>query len=528
MAPLSPPSAVRVLDRIRVSPPPPPPPEPAQLPLTFFDVAWLFTGPVERLFFFRHPDPTSALPLLRSSLAAALRRFYPLAGTIRPHPPSLCCSYSPGADALTFVVAESARPGDFDRLVSREPRDLDLLRPLVPQLPPPAAAGGDGAFAAAAVQATVFPGRGLCLGVSVHHAACDDASTMLFVRTWAAACRLGLDGGGDDGSGLPPPPVLDRSLVADPDDLRGKTLAGMARLAPPPPPPTPPRQEEDEQQVETAPPPMVMASFLLPRRQIDRIKEGAAAAAGANPSSFVAASALAWVCLLRSGSAGVAGAERSHMLFSAECRSRLAPPLPAEYFGNCLRPCFVEAATADLVSGGGVAAAAAAIAGAIREMERGVLEGAEGWLGRVISVLPQRPMSVGGSPRHAAYAAADFGWGPPARVEMVSVEKTPGTVALADSPEGDGGIELGVVLPADAMDAFASCFADALGGAHSHQVPGTKGSRDGIEERGTPFLIDFYRAGTLAFPRSRSRNGVPGTRNAASSRVPGDYGGATV
>ncbi|CAL5080249.1 unnamed protein product [Urochloa decumbens] len=453
------PSAVRVLDRIRVSPAPaPPPPDSAQLPLTFFDVAWLFTGPVERLFFFRHEDPSSTIPLLRSSLAAALRRFYPLAGTIRPHPPSLCCSYSPGADALTFIVAESSRPDDFDRLVIRGPRDLAMLRPLVPQLPPP---GVDGAFAAAAVQATVFPGRGLCLGVSVHHAACDDASAMLFVRTWAAACRLGLDGG--DGSGLPPPPVLDRSLVADPDDLRGKTLAGMARLAPPPPP-----QEEEG---EKAPPPIVMASFRLPRYKIDRIKKSAAAeAAGESPSSFVAASALAWVCLLRCGSTGVAGAERSHMLFSAECRTRLAPTLPAEYFGNCLRPCFVEAATADLVSDYAecsVAAAAAAIAGAIREMERGVLEGAEGWLGRVLSVLPQRPMSVGGSPRHAAYAAADFGWGPPARVEMVSVEKTPGTVALADSPDGDGGIELGVVLPADAMDAFESCFADVL---HSYTI----------------------------------------------------------
>ncbi|CAN6349494.1 unnamed protein product [Urochloa humidicola] len=63
--------------------------------------------------------------------------------------------------------------------------------------------------------------------------------------------------------------------------------------------------------------------------------------------------------------------------------------------------------------------------------------------------------------------------------------------------------------------------------AHSHQVPGTKGSRDGIEERGTPFLVDFYRAGTQAFPRSRSRNGVPGMRNAASSRVPGDYARAS-
>jgi hypothetical protein len=154
------------------------------------------------------------------------------------------------------------------------------------------------------------------------------------------------------------------------------------------------------------------------------------------------------------------------MLFSAECRSRLAPPLPAEYFGNCLRPCFVEAATADLLSGetaDGVATAASAIGSAIREMEQGVLEGAEGWLGRVLSVLPERPMSVGGSPRHGVYETTDFGWGRPARVEMVSVEKTPGTVALADCPEGDGGMELGVVLPPDAMDTFASCFANALG-----------------------------------------------------------------
>ncbi|KAF8753230.1 hypothetical protein HU200_011680 [Digitaria exilis] len=457
MAPPSSQPGVRVLDRIRVSPPPPS--DSAQypaLPLTFFDVAWLFTGPVERLFFFRHPDPASTLPRLGSSLPVALRRFYPLAGTIRPRPPFLI-SYAPGADALTLVVAESDSPDDFDRLVARAPRDLAGIRPLVPQLPPP---GEDGAFALAAVQVTLFPGHGLCLGVSVHHAACDDASTMHFVRTWAAACRLGIESEGGSAEEatllLPPPPVLDRSVVADPDDLRGKTLAGMARLAPPPGPPPPPQQQEEVK------PPMLMASFLLPRHQIDRIKEGVTEKADGKVSSFVAASALAWVCLLKSGSTGVAGAERSHMLFSAECRSRLSPPLPAEYFGNCLRPCFVEAATAELLSGDtadGVAAAASAIGSAIREMEQGVLDGAEGWLGRVMSVLPQRPMSVGGSPRHGVYETTDFGWGRPARVEMVSVEKTPGTVALADCPEGDGGIELGVVLPPDAMDAFSSCFA---------------------------------------------------------------------
>jgi len=43
-------------------------------------------------------------------------------------------------------------PDEFDRLIARLPRDLAGIRPLVPQLPPP---GEDGAFAAAAVQATV-------------------------------------------------------------------------------------------------------------------------------------------------------------------------------------------------------------------------------------------------------------------------------------------------------------------------------------------------------------------------------------
>jgi hypothetical protein len=51
MAPPSYSLGVRVLDRIRVSPPPPSDSARERvLPLTFFDVAWIFTGPVELLF----------------------------------------------------------------------------------------------------------------------------------------------------------------------------------------------------------------------------------------------------------------------------------------------------------------------------------------------------------------------------------------------------------------------------------------------------------------------------------------------
>jgi hypothetical protein len=49
--------------------------------------------------------------------------------------------------------------------------------------------------------------------------------------------------------------------------------------------------------------------------------------ADAKASSFVAASALAWLCLLKFGSVGVAGAQHIYILFFVEYQSRLTPPL---------------------------------------------------------------------------------------------------------------------------------------------------------------------------------------------------------
>lgn len=74
-----------------------------------------------------------------------------------------------------MVVAESNIPDDFDSLVARSPRDLDGIRPFVLHLPP---SRDDRAFVLAVVQAIVFLGHGLYLGISVHHATCDEASTV--------------------------------------------------------------------------------------------------------------------------------------------------------------------------------------------------------------------------------------------------------------------------------------------------------------------------------------------------------------
>ncbi|XP_020079883.1 coumaroyl-CoA:anthocyanidin 3-O-glucoside-6''-O-coumaroyltransferase 1-like [Ananas comosus] len=448
--------AIRVLDRIPVSPPPGSVPA-TTLPLTFFDASWLFTGPVERLFFFSYPHPTPHflshhLPPLLSSLSLSLRSFFPLAGRVdRPlssDPPAL--SFSPSSHSLTLTLAESS--ADFDLLSGDSPRHFAELYSLVPQLPPSSGdddGDGDGSIPLAAVQVTVFPSRGICVGLSVHHVACDDSSSMHFVRSWAAACRLG--------GAEPPataPPFYDRGVIADPNGLCSKTLAEMRQLAANGPPPPPPEK-----------PPLLIASFSLGRDWIEQLKQRVTAKAAENglaihSSTFVAACAFAWICLIKS-QRGFADKKSAHLLFSVECRSRLNPPIPEEYFGNCLRPCFVEAKMADLVEKDGVLAAAMAIGRAIKGLENGVLEGAEGWMQKILSILPEGPMSVAGSPRFQVYGT-DFGWGRPKKVDLPSIEKTPGTVSLAESSDEQGGVEIGLVLPKDEMDAFQSCFYDEL------------------------------------------------------------------
>ncbi|KAL6653579.1 hypothetical protein ACP70R_008503 [Stipagrostis hirtigluma subsp. patula] len=187
-----------------------PPPE-SSLPLTFFDIIWLRSPPVERVLLYRlaaDADVAAIFSSLRDSLSRAVRAFYPLAGRLRLAPGTANryeLHYRPG-DGVAFTVAEYDDV-DFDSLAADDPKEVAAkIAPLVRPLPQ----GG----AVLALQATLLSarlGRGLALGVSVHHAACDGAASTHFLHTWAAACR--------GGAQAPPPPVIGRSLLDDPRGL---------------------------------------------------------------------------------------------------------------------------------------------------------------------------------------------------------------------------------------------------------------------------------------------------------------------
>uniref|UniRef100_A0ACD5UT06 Uncharacterized protein n=1 Tax=Avena sativa TaxID=4498 RepID=A0ACD5UT06_AVESA len=424
------------------------------LPLTYLDALWFHAPPVERVFFYADATGDQVLSNLKDSLSQALHAFYPLAGRLRltPGTPNRYeLHYQPG-DGVTFAIAEYHHAG-FDELATDDPTEVAKILPLVPALP----AGG----ALLALQATVLRG-GLALGVTVHHAACDGVSSTHFLRTWAWAAAACV------GETAPEQPVIDRKLIRDREDLYDAFTA------------PPPSDDDGGKPLGIVSPDIqqLLATFTLSKELLQRIKDALAREAerrGVPPprsTSTVAAFGFVWHCHVRAkpeGGASQADASsgsnrRAYLLFPADHRARLDPPVPDKYLGNCVGPCFVSAPGQEVAAAGaaGLFTACAAIADSIDMVVRGGPGYWDGVMERIIEVFSagELPLTVAGSPRFRVYDV-DFGFGRPVKVEVVSVART-GAISVAEAHRGDGGVEVGISLPAEGMERFSKCFADAI------------------------------------------------------------------
>ncbi|XAR51657.1 Isoflavone-7-O-beta-glucoside 6''-O-malonyltransferase [Bertholletia excelsa] len=446
------PIGVKVLEVCGVAPSPNSPESPTHLclPLTFFDALWLKFPPNQRLFLYEASLPTPTLssiivPKLKHSLSLTLPHFLPLAGNLIWPPKSdhPIIHYSEG-DSLSFTVAESE--ADFYRLSGDDFREAEELHPFLPNLP-----SSDEQVPAMSLQITLFPNKGFSIGYAAHHAVVDGKTTAMFFRSWVSICA---------GGSLELDPVMDRTLISDPFDLRriylncwlDKNGANNKSLV--------------LWDLKT-PPDTVLGTFRLTPANIETIKNSIQAQwkdknpdkEAIRPSTFTATSAYIWVCLVK---ARTAKTERVKLGINVDCRARLDPPLPPSYFGNCVAGRVVHAKSKELAGEDGVAMAAMRITEALARLSDGVLEGAEDWAAILLNVQADIEIfSIAGSPRFELYKT-DFGWGRPRKVEMVSNDKS-GAFYLSDSRDGPGAIEVGVVLKKHEIDTFNFVFSSGLG-----------------------------------------------------------------
>ncbi|XP_062009780.1 phenolic glucoside malonyltransferase 1-like [Rosa rugosa] len=452
-------SLVKVVEVCRVAPNPGSPDSatPDSLPLTLFDIRWLRFAPVQRLYFYEISSTDSILPKLKASLSLTLQHFLPLAGNLTwPQDslkPILC--YAEG-DTVSLTVAESA--ANFGHLSSK----YDLLgvqeyHPLVPQLEV-----SHERSAVMALQITIFPNRGFSIGTSMHHAVLDGKTSTSFLKSWAHICKH--EELGSSSSLLPDElkPFYDRMVIQD--------LAELGAL-----------YSDQYQNMDgpnnrslmvwnfQAPPESIRGTFKVCHAKIQKLRQHVmtrmvkkkqhddSEASVLRLSTFSLACAYTWVCLVK---AQEAKEDKTRLIFPVDCRSRLDPPIPATYFGNCIAGRLAIAETKGLLGEDGLVVAVSAIIEAIKGLDDGVLNGAENWVSRLCTVLSDRVASIAGSHRFGVYET-DFGWGIPKKVDLVSIDRT-GAISLSDTNDSDGGLDVGLVLQKHHTEVFASLFAKGL------------------------------------------------------------------
>ncbi|KAL3848660.1 hypothetical protein ACJIZ3_010542 [Penstemon smallii] len=180
---------VILLEQCKISPPSNMTCE-CSLPIVFFDMFWYNFVASQSVLFFKFPCSKShflevIVPDLKKSLSSTLGQFLPLAGNII-HPlnpenkPIL--SYLPG-DSVCLTVSESE--SDFNHLTGNHPRVSDDFYDFAPNLPPTTHSDNSTTCPVLALQVTLFPGQGICIGFVTHHVVADASTVLSFMKAWA-------------------------------------------------------------------------------------------------------------------------------------------------------------------------------------------------------------------------------------------------------------------------------------------------------------------------------------------------------
>ncbi|KAL8031436.1 hypothetical protein ABFX02_13G024400 [Erythranthe guttata] len=437
----------------------PPPPSSAaaaelQLPLTFFDIVWIHFQPIRRLLFYEYSGSEShfletLVPKLKESLSLTLKHYLPLAGNLLY--PLNTDEQKPllrfiSGDSVSMKIAVSGR--DFDELVGNHPRDADQFYDFVPEIPPATEDSEYKIVPVFALQVTLFPGRGICIGFSNLHSLGDARSIVGFMRAWASMCKLS-----KESESLP---IFDKSMVHDPlgiDDTFWKAVKNI---------PFKPSYSFP------LPTNKVRATYTLRQSDIEKLKDSVLAKKPdlGHVSSFVVTASYVWTTLLIS-SADDHVEDRSiheYFVFSVDIRERMNPAVPTNYFGNCLCAGITEIEHERLVGEEGLAVSAEFMSELIRNRMNNkdeVLKGAENWMDGSRNKVWARAVGVSGSPKFDL-CSADFGWGNARKLEVVSIDGQRCSISLCKSNDSEGGLEIGLSLPKERMDAFAAVFTDGL------------------------------------------------------------------
>ncbi|KAK8597898.1 hypothetical protein V6N13_095292 [Hibiscus sabdariffa] len=475
-------SSVKVVEEVsHVSPPPGSVPA-ASLPLTFFDLLYLVTIPVncnwmQRLFFYDFDCPASdfmrtVVPALKASLSVTLRHFFPFAGNVVfPPPPRMPYIVYTEGDSVSFVVKETS--ADYSHLVGDHARDHEGFLALVPQKPPAiectsSSNDTDGCRQepAMAVQVTVFPNAGFSIGVGFSHNVADGRTFAHFMKSWASIHRCQ----GDLACLNNYLPCFDRHSVIDPLGLASLFMKDVERAF----------------RGTTSPDIFfnnLRVTYRIKRSQVELLKDWVKTKCmrvnGSKPmrmSTLVVTCAYMWVCLIKLHQirthrhlSPIDSDAVSYFHFPADCRAYLK--VPETYFGNCLMLRLTSAKKSELLGENGILVAAAAIEREIVAFQKQPFKDARESLPKTIekNKMEKDIVLLISSPKFGLYNT-DFGCGKPRKTEVSMLQSfgCRSMICVSESREEEGGVEFAMGFAShESVNSFSEIFMEGFSKLHS-------------------------------------------------------------
>ncbi|GJT46550.1 anthocyanin 5-aromatic acyltransferase-like protein [Tanacetum coccineum] len=445
---------VNIIDQCHVFPEPNSDISQVTIPLTYFDIPWLFYSPNQTLFFYKIAQYESAIANLKKSLSLALHQFYPLAGNlvVPPPPAEPHIVYTKG-DSVPFFVAESNK--DISYLSGDHPRNVTSLSSLVPKLPSPSSISLETrVLPLFAIQITLFGDSGLSIGVTSQHAACDERTLYAFMKCWTSFYKSLLKN--ESFLEFTSIPWFDRSVILDPTSLKTRLLEQWKSTL---------NSSLKDSHKETKHD-IVQTTFFLSSSDINTIKDHIVAKCvkvkedpPLNLSLYETGVCYTWICLLKVQETLDTKGGPIYMGYNASGISRLKYEIPFSYFGCCIVFGRFGALKSELLGEDGLVCATRSFDKEIDRLVRDFLEGGEKW----ISDWSELNLRIIGSPKVDFYGV-DFGWGKAEKIEKISGDNhgRVDVITLNGGKDLDGGLEIGVVLPRDKISEFTTLFNNGL------------------------------------------------------------------